>query len=214
MHAFADLWDSQLGYIDSDVISIPVQGWFVNQPRAGKKLGLIGGDSQWKCKAPTVEVELIQPSSLQMTGWITDKYNPNDDNVAFWAFSDQIVSLVEYKITSKENYSSGCTKGLKSDFDGDGKTDILWLWQDTTNGDYAMWLMDGTKIVSGDGYVARSIPRNWQVIRLGDYNGDGKTDIPWQNADIGAIYIYFMDGIKVSNGGYVVNGMPNDWEIR
>ena len=64
-----------------------------------------------------------------------------------------------------------------ADFNGDGKSDILWQGD---NGTAAIWLMDGTNAtLSGRG---RSNPGpTWHVKGTGDFNGDGKSDILWQN---------------------------------
>jgi hypothetical protein len=45
------------------------------------------------------------------------------------------------------------------DFNGDGKSDILWR---DTAGDLAVWLMNGTS-VSSSMVVAAGVPANWAV---------------------------------------------------
>ena len=49
------------------------------------------------------------------------------------------------------------------DFNGDGKTDILW--QDKA-GDVSMWLMNGSQVLSS---TVISGPSDWKVIGTGDY---------------------------------------------
>ncbi|MBF0539263.1 MAG: VCBS repeat-containing protein [Nitrospirae bacterium] len=117
-----------------------------------------------------------------------------------------------------QQVSGSVAKGIMSnwqmkaiaDFDGGGKADILW--QDTTTGDTAMWLMDGAK-VNGGNYVVRGIPSNWKIFTTGDYNGDGKTDVLWQDSVTGDIAVWFMNGLTISGGDYVVHGLPSDWQI-
>ena len=64
-----------------------------------------------------------------------------------------------------------------ADFNGDGKSDILWQGDDGTA---AMWLMDGTNAT----FVGAVGPFNpgptWHIKGTGDFNGDGKSDILWQ----------------------------------
>ena len=62
---------------------------------------------------------------------------------------------------------SGRTGGPR----GDGKTDILW--RNTTTGDCGLWLMDGVGIIGGATYGAAG----WEVAGVGDFNGDGKSDL-------------------------------------
>ena len=62
------------------------------------------------------------------------------------------------------------------DFNGDGKSDILWQ---NTNGAVAIWQMNGAKVIGG-GLVGNPGP-SWHVIGGGDFNGDGNSDILCQN---------------------------------
>ena len=64
-------------------------------------------------------------------------------------------------------------------FNGDGSSDILWQNSDGTP---AVWLMNGTSLVSG-GNVGFNPGAAWHAVGSGDFNGDGKADILWQNTD-------------------------------
>src|SRR6266550_710430 len=74
----------------------------------------------------------------------------------------------------------------KSDFNGDGKADILWQ---NTSGARAIWLMNGTTYGSSVnlGTVAISI------VGSSDFNGDRKSDILWQNSSTGQRLIWLMN---------------------
>jgi hypothetical protein len=78
----------------------------------------------------------------------------------------------------------------RSDFNGDGKSDILW--QNTATGQRIIWLMNGTAFQStvNLGIVGTS----WSIAGSGDFNGDGKSDILWQNAVTGQRIIWLMNG--------------------
>ena len=93
-----------------------------------------------------------------------------------------------------------------NDFNGDGKSDILWQ---NDNGSPAIWTMDGTNITGGA--VLPNPGPTWHVEAAADVNGDGKSDILWQN-DNGQPAIWTMDGTDVTG----VNALPNpgsDWQL-
>lgn len=96
MHISDRLWDTQTAYVECQSFAIPSSGWIIPSPITGRLFGLIGGTSDWKVNAPTIEVALEEP--LQVTGWVTYSNNPNDDNVGFWAASDRLMRSWRYAL--------------------------------------------------------------------------------------------------------------------
>ena len=92
------------------------------------------------------------------------------------------------------------------DFNGDGKTDILWQNSDGTP---AIWEMNGTSFIGGGG-LANPGP-SWHVAGTGDFNGDGKADILWQNSD-GTPAIWEMNGTSIIGAGALANPGPS-WHV-
>jgi hypothetical protein len=92
------------------------------------------------------------------------------------------------------------------DFDGDGKSDLLWL---DNLGNAAIWLMNGTEVASTGalGNVA-----GWAVVGTGDFDGDGKGDILWRNARTSEPAISLMNGANaISTVGLGV--VPPNWSV-
>src|SRR4030095_4744840 len=77
---------------------------------------------------------------------------------------------------------------VKSDFNGDGKADILWQH---TSGARAIWLMNGTTYASG--VSLGTVATSWSIAGSSDFNGDGKPDILWQNSSTGQRVIWLMN---------------------
>ncbi len=100
-------------------------------------------------------------------------------------------------------------RGVAADFNGDGKSDILW--RKTSTGSVSIWLMNGGSIQSqgGTGIVSDS----WVIQGVGDFNGDRKTDVLWRNTSTGVVTIWFMNGgvIQSQSGSWTVS---SDWVIQ
>ena len=108
--------------------------------------------------------------------------------------------------------STGWTIADTGDFNGDGRDDILWRHD---NGQVTDWL--GT--ASGgftENYSALllGVPTAWSIAGTGDFNGDGRDDIIWRNAN-GAV----TDWLGAANGAFVENyaalslQVSTDWKI-
>jgi uncharacterized repeat protein (TIGR01451 family) len=85
------------------------------------------------------------------------------------------------------------------DFNGDGKDDLVWQH---TNGQAAMWLMDGTQTTFVGAVGPFNPGANWHIQGTGDFNGDGKSDILWQETG-GLVAEWHMDGTNTTFVGAV-----------
>ncbi len=101
---------------------------------------------------------------------------------------------------------------VRSDFDGDGKDDILWR---NDNGQFGGWLANGN---GGFAYNAAGgapiVSTDWHIVGGGDFNGDGRSDMLWRN-DNGQ----FGNWLANPNGGFAYNAaagvtmVSTDWHI-
>jgi len=109
-------------------------------------------------------------------------------------------------------FASGALAGWQikgsGDFNGDGNSDILWQGSDGTP---AIWLMDGTNVLSFGAAGSSNPGPNWQIAGSGDYDGDGNSDILWQgNSGLPAIWL--MDGLSAT-GGAILPNPGSEWHI-
>ncbi len=83
------------------------------------------------------------------------------------------------------------------DFNGDGNADVLWR---NTNGSLSEWLMTGATIISSNAITfngtAVTPDASWHVVQIGDFNGDGQSDMLWRN-DAGALSEWLMNGTTI-----------------
>jgi uncharacterized delta-60 repeat protein len=96
------------------------------------------------------------------------------------------------------------------DFNGDGFADVLW--RNLATGDTIAWLMNGTAVINGSGFVF-ALPWKWNSVASGDFNGDGNTDLIWRDETNGATLMWFMNGTAVLPGSGVLATVPAPWTV-
>jgi hypothetical protein len=100
------------------------------------------------------------------------------------------------------------------DFNGDGKSDILW--RNNNTGEVVIWLLNGTSGIGGGS--PGTAPNPWTIVETGDFNGDGKSDILWYNFRTGQVVIWLLNGTSVIGSGspgsashpWLIQGMNAD----
>ena len=95
-----------------------------------------------------------------------------------------------------------------NDFNGDGRSDILWRHD---NGQFGDWLADANGNFIGNATLV-GVSADWKIVGAGDFNGDGKDDILWRH-DSGTIGDWLGD----ANGNFSPNGAlaasPLSWHV-
>jgi hypothetical protein len=100
-----------------------------------------------------------------------------------------------------------------ADMNADGQADLVWRQQ--TTGDLYVWFMGpGTTATAGTSLSPSRVPPSWTISAIGDFNGDDRADLVWQNLTTGHLYIWFMNGVQLQAGQYLSPAVVDPaWKI-
>lgn len=134
-------------------------------------------------------------------------FNGDGRDDILWHRSDG--ALTDWLATESGNFTPNAANELEvvntsweiagtGDFDGDGRDDILWRRAD---GAMTNWLGNPNGgFTPNAANLLQVVDPQWQIIAVGDFNGDGKDDILWHRAD-GAI----TDWLGTASGSFTPN---------
>ncbi len=74
------------------------------------------------------------------------------------------------------------------DFNGDGDTDIVW--ENTSTGQHAIWLLQNSRFTNG--IILPAVAPPWRIAGVGDFNKDGNADLLWENTSTGQRAIWLL----------------------
>jgi len=66
-------------------------------------------------------------------------------------------------------------------------------------------LLEGLQVKMEGGVAHADVSNDWQIHGLGDFDGDGKSDLLWRH-DNGQVYIWEMNGLQVKTEGALAHG--------
>ena len=104
------------------------------------------------------------------------------------------------------------------DFNGDGKTDILWRYYGSGGGQGTaiIWYMNGANVINSV-YLPWVSDTDWKIEGIGDFNGDGQADLLWRyygtGAGAGTTIIWYMNATTVigQDRPYLIS--DTDWRV-
>ena len=172
----------------------------------------------------------IDLANLQPSAGMVFQAPTNDDYWEVWSVSgggdindDGVADIL---IGAPRNDQTGADAGITyviyghatstpdvgSDFNGDGRSDILWRNDTGTLTDWLGTASGGFGDNAANAF--NSISADWRVAGVGDFNGDHRDDILWRNMD-GRI----TDWLGTASGGFIdnvanaYNGVALEWQV-
>ena len=99
---------------------------------------------------------------------------------------------------------------VPTDFNGDGKADILW--RNANNGDAYLWTSSANAVAT-PGIDLGLVGANWRVDRVADFTGDGKADILWRNTGNGDAYLWTSGANAIPAPGQDLGVVGLQWQV-
>ena len=175
-----------------------------------------GDDAQANTNFPLVIIENIATAHTfyaRTTNWSTTSVAPGaSGSVSFTVPSNMEIGpsllfvIADGIFSAPSNVTISKSLSVTHDFNGDGRSDILWR---DSAGDVGMWLMNGGQILLGAAFNA--VATNWSIVGQRDFNGDGKSDILWRDT-VGDVGMWLMNGTQIVQGGSF-SSIPLNWSV-
>ena len=98
---------------------------------------------------------------------------------------------------------------IAGDLNDDGVADLIFR---RSTGELNSWLLAGAARSSESALTAASLNPVWALASVDDFDGDGKSDLLWQNSTNGQLYVWYMDrGVLVDEGYIAMASTP--WRV-
>jgi hypothetical protein len=120
-----------------------------------------------------------------------------------------------HTVTIIDNETPPPVGKTRFDFNGDSRADIFWRHMGAGGtGQNYIFPMNGTTILGSEAYVRSIADLNWQIVGMGDLDGDGKADILWRHATTGDNYLWPMNSTTIkATEGYLRSVTDANWKV-
>jgi hypothetical protein len=99
-----------------------------------------------------------------------------------------------------------------SDLNRDGKADLVW--QNSESGALAYWSMNGLSVTGSGSLAPAAVNVTWQIRAVEDFDNDGHTDLVFQHASSGQLYIWYLNGTTLTRHSYInPSTVASGWRV-
>ena len=128
-------------------------------------------------------------------------------NVIWYMNKNNLVSSAELpKVTNPDWEIVGL-----GDADNDSLIDDIY-WRNQATGKNVIWYMDDNTRI-GSAKLPEVTNLDWEIVGVGDANGDHHNDLYWRNQETGANYVWYMNGVNRTGYDPISEVGNTDWYI-
>src|SRR5262249_28735681 len=127
-------------------------------------------------------------------------FSPSTGRVKIWPMNGTTRRYanglpVEVVLAQSVPPNNGWAVAGVGDIDNDGVSDVIWWNQ--LDGRINHWLLTPSMTVKPESRMigAHASPGTWKVVGIGDFNGDGRTDILWKDDASGDVELWLTNGV-------------------
>ncbi len=122
------------------------------------------------------------------------------------------LDVLGFNVMQYPSFDASWTLAGVGDFNGDGKADLAY--RNATTGAIEVELLNGTKATAGTPVFNNPFASGWNLVAVGDFTGNGKSDLAWQNGPGGLVEIQYMNGSAAAGGGTIANNpFTSGWNV-
>lgn len=128
----------------------------------------------------------------ELVTWFMDGLTPFFQDFIRTSGGNRVILREEWADPSLYNITG---QGPLGDYNGDGKSDFLFLQETSSRLDIALWLMDGNVPIRQD--ILGSISPTWSLVNTNDFDGNGTTDLVFTQIGSGGeltVGLWLIDG--------------------
>lgn len=171
--------------------------WYMNGGAIASTSGVAAIDNTWS---------IAGVGDFNGDGTTDILWRNKDGAVAVWLMNGASPGQILATGSLGSATSDWAVVGIGKFFGASSTADILWR---NANGTVAVWKVNGTSVTSSS--AVASVPIDWNVAGVGDFNADGTTDIVWRHLN-GDVSIWLMNnGVASSTAG--LGQVPPSWSI-
>jgi hypothetical protein len=208
------------GDMMSSLLYFPTSGWVSPAGVLNNHIVTSHGAFSWGCAATdgcAATYRLVGYDDVDGNGtrdviW----YDKHDNLLQAWATDGTLNVVGKFTLQSGCPYlCPGVDVVAASDFNGDGHADVLTY--DPFSGVLAAALLNGYGAFIGQQVLdwqcaqGTGCATDWKIVGVGDYNGDGITDVLWNDPWTGQVAAWLLNGHGTVVGTATLNTNTAPW---